>query len=104
MCPLSLSLSQRVPGPQDGGDLLYDEISNEGGGRTKIMGGGLIVAPPNAKPAVVVEGEGGEGGGEEGGRVQELEKKLVKVMRERERLRQNNLQLQKNLSELKKQV
>ena len=104
MCPLSLSLSQRVPGPQDGGNLLYDEISNEGGGRTKIMGGGLIVAPPNAKPAVVVEGEGGEGGGEEGGRVQELEKKLVKVMRERERLRQNNLQLQKNLSELQKQV
>ena len=89
---------------------MYDKISMDTG-RTQLMGGGLIVAPPSKmKPAVVVEeGEGGEGreegrGGEGEGRVKDLEKRLLKVMREKEQLRQTNSQLQKNLTELQKQV
>ena len=64
-------------------------------GRTQLMGGGLIVAPSSKmKSAVVVEGEGGEG------REEGREKRLLKVMREKEQLRQTNSQLQKNLTEL----
>ena len=85
---------QRVPGPRAGGELLYDEVSDEGG-RTKVMGGGLIVAPSNNNNK---EGEG------EGGRGRELEKKLLKVMREKERLTKTNAALQKNVTELQKQV
>ena len=94
---LSLSLPQRVPGPRTGeNNLVYDEISMEGA-RTKIMGGGLIVAPSDKK-----EGEGEEGG--EGGRVKDLERKLLKVMREKEKLSKSNTTLQRNVTELQKQV
>ena len=63
------------------------------------MGGGLIVPPPpKTRPSVVVGGEGG------GGKVDELEKKLHKVTKERDKLKENNAALQKALSEMQKQV
>lgn len=77
---------------------MYDELANEGVG-TKVMGGGLIVPPPpKTRPPVVVGGEGG------GGKVEELEKKLNKVTKERDKLKENNTTLQKALSEMQKQV
>ena len=63
------------------------------------MGGGLIVAPGNKR-----EGEEEEVGGGGDGRVKELEKKLLKVMREKERLSKANAALQKNVTDLQKQV
>ena len=73
------------------------------------MGGGLIVSPTKkAQPAVVVatEGEGGEGGGGGGGggKVEELQRKLRKVTKEKDQLKQNNAALQKSITELQKQV
>ena len=64
-----------------------------------MVGGGLIVAPGGKEEEEV--GEGGEG---EEGRVKELEKKLLKVMREKETLSKSNTSLQKSVTELQKQV
>ena len=78
-----------------GNSPLYDELSNEGVG-TKVMGGGLFVPPPpKTRPSVVVDG---------GGKADELEKKLQKVTKERDKLKENNAALQKALSEMQKQV
>ena len=64
-----------------------------------MVGGGLIVAPGGKE-----EEEVGEGGQGEEGRVKELEKKLLKVMREKEKLSKSNASLQKSVTELQKQV
>ena len=64
-----------------------------------MVGGGLIVAPGGKE-----EGEVGEGGEGEGGRVNDIENKLLKVMREKEKLSKSNASLQKSVTELQKQV
>ena len=76
---------------------------------SKVFGAGLIVSPTrNPQPTVVV-GEVGEVGGEvgEGGvgaSVEEMQRQLRQVMKEKEQLKQSNTTLQKNVVELQKQV
>ena len=73
---------------------------------SKVFGAGLIVSPTrNPQPTVVVGEVGGEvGEGGVGASVEEMQRQLRQVVKEKEQLKQSNTTLQKNVVELQKQV